>query len=122
MLAQFGATCERRLKETGTVNIQDFIYLHALGMQDQAFSMIDRSSFADWHTPSGLTPTQMPPDILFGATAVELRRDPRFVILCGKLGMCAYWSETQKWPDLAEDPLLEYDLRQQTSEFLATNP
>ena len=31
-----------------------------------------------------------------------MMRDPRFVSLCAKLGLCDYWVKTDRWPDCAE--------------------
>jgi hypothetical protein len=35
--------------------------------------------------------------------------DNRFVGLCAKLGLCAYWVKTQRWPDCVD--VVAYDFK-----------
>jgi hypothetical protein len=37
--------------------------------------------------------------------------DRRFVRLCARLGLVTYWIETDRWPDCADAPGLNYDFR-----------
>jgi hypothetical protein len=47
--------------------------------------------------------------LLFQASMPELRNDPRFVRLCARLGLVAFWTERQVWPDCADE--VPYDFR-----------
>ena len=38
-------------------------------------------------------------------------RDPRFVQLCGKMSLCAYWATSNRWPDCAQAGALAYDFK-----------
>jgi adenylate cyclase len=37
--------------------------------------------------------------VLFGFQGRALRRDPRFAVLCARLGLVNYWRESGQWPD-----------------------
>jgi hypothetical protein len=43
--------------------------------------------------------------------ASPLMRDPRFIGLCAKLGLCDYWVATGRWPDCADLVADAYDFR-----------
>jgi hypothetical protein len=47
----------------------------------------------------------------FFANGRAMRSDPRFVRLCGKLGLARYWLDTGKWPDCGEEAAGRYDLK-----------
>jgi Flp pilus assembly protein TadD len=53
------------------------------------------------------------PDYLFLPDFHRLRSDPRFAVLCARLGFSEYWVGTGNWPDCAEEPGLTYDFRQE---------
>jgi hypothetical protein len=38
-----------------------------------------------------------------------MNRDPRFVDLCARIGLCDYWVASERWPDCAE--WLPYDFK-----------
>lgn len=41
----------------------------------------------------------------------EIRQDKRFALLCGRLGLAQYWSDTGAWPDCAVEDVIDYDFR-----------
>jgi len=90
-LGQLGALCE-------------------LGMGEDAFALIDRASFVHMFDEAGRPPGGLfsPADI-FQPSRELLRRDPRFLRLCAKLGLCDYWIATNRWPDCADQ--VPYDFR-----------
>lgn len=47
---------------------------------------------------------RLEPWILFTPVTRNLRQDPGFVSLAGRLGLIKYWRETGKWPDFCSDP------------------
>jgi hypothetical protein len=90
---------ERHLAATGSVDLPTILFMHSLGLRDDAFEAVSRSSFDD--RLGSLERTFMI-DIIFGLTNADMRDDPRFVQLCGALGLCDYWVKTDRWPDCAE--------------------
>jgi hypothetical protein len=48
---------------------------------------------------------------LFYPEMEAFRRDPRFMALADRLGLLAYWRETNAWPDFCSDETLPYDCR-----------
>lgn len=50
---------------------------------------------------------------LFGVHTEALRRHPRFAEVCVRLGLYAYWLESDQWPDCVEDVAPWYDFRRQ---------
>jgi TolB-like protein len=97
------------LARTGTVPLLAPTLLFWLGLNDDAFGLTDKASFAHMFD----TPTAAPADrIYFGAIFSRKEaffRDRRFPRLCAKLGLCDYWVETGKWPDCADE--VSYDFR-----------
>ena len=47
--------------------------------------------------------------LAFQADMPELRNDPRFPILCARLGLAELWMKTNRWPDCVDD--VPYDFR-----------
>jgi hypothetical protein len=39
----------------------------------------------------------------------EIRNDPRFVLLCARLGLVEFWITSGRWPDCADE--VSYDFR-----------
>jgi hypothetical protein len=48
---------------------------------------------------------------LFSFVGAALRRDPRFAVLCSRVGLADYWCESQNWPDCLEEVKHIYDFR-----------
>jgi tetratricopeptide (TPR) repeat protein len=100
------------LARTGTVPIHAPWRLHALGLTEEAFELIDKASFAHLFERDGGTPTPGTaqfPGVIFNCTREPFFGDQRFVRLCAKLGLADYWIETGKWPDCADR--VAYDFR-----------
>ena len=82
------------------------------GRAEAVYALIDRASFAHLFTPEGcLAPEDLGLNRLFAPSAAALRRDPRFVRLCAKLGLVDHWRSTGEWPDFAREVASCYDLR-----------
>ena len=109
------------LAKTGRFNVG----IHMLcreGFADEAFALVQEASFDHLFQPGGRiagrgsgegpTPNQVVfvglPS-LFITPGEAMRADPRFVRLCGKLGLVDYWVRTERWPDCAEE--VPYDFR-----------
>ena len=53
---------------------------------------------------------------LFGVHTEALRHHPRFAEVCVRLGLHAYWLESDQWPDCIEDVAPWYDFRRACEE------
>ena len=82
------------------------------GEADAVHAILDQASFAHLYTPEGcLAPEDLGLNRLFAPSAAAMRRDPRFVGLCAKLGLVDHWRSTGEWPDFAREVAGVYDLR-----------
>ena len=83
--------------------------MYYTGLHDETFDFIAKS---DFETPTGGMPGGIfLSGIIFGVTNIPMRNDPRFVLLCDKLGLCDYWVSTGRWPDCAQAVREHYDFR-----------
>lgn len=116
--AQALATIEARLNASGHADPSSLIFLHVLGFREEVCSMIERSRYDYLFTADGRGRNGIgfQAGIIFNFTAAEMRSDPRFVHLCGKLGLCDYWAETDRWPDCADE--VPYDFRAEAAGWL----
>ena len=105
---------QAELARTGTVPLDVPWWLHSLGQTEAAFELIDMASFAFVFEREGLGPSgQNFPGLIFNRTNEAFFRDPRFVGLCAKLGLCDYWLATGMWPDCADE--VPYDFRAESA-------
>jgi hypothetical protein len=75
--------------------------LSALGLVDRAFQLAERASFDHMFEADGRLPSGSFPGTVLGRWSA-LNKTPRFVALCDRLGLCAYWGQTQRWPDCVD--------------------
>lgn len=100
----------RELARTGTVRVNQLLGLHSLGAEEEAFELIDQASFAHMFDPDGPPPTPgYTPAIIWLPLYTAIRRDPRFVDFCAKLGLVDYWVASGQWPDCVDAGVLPYD-------------
>jgi tetratricopeptide (TPR) repeat protein len=57
--------------------------------------------------------------ILFRPWLAGARKDPRFMLIAGRLGLIAYWRTSGQWPDFCRDPELPYDCKAEAAKFAA---
>lgn len=101
-----------RFARDGRVALADLAQLHAMGATDEAFEYVERASFAHLFEAGGTMRAGVwAPAVIFVAANRTLVADRRFVRLCMRLGLVAYWVETDRWPDCADAPGLNYDFR-----------
>lgn len=94
------------------VSLIDLTRLYGLGAADEAFEIAARASFRHLFEVGGaMRSDPWAPAVIFVAANRKMIRDPRFVGLCGRLGLTDYWIQTGHWPDCADDPELSYDFR-----------
>ena len=85
-----------------SVDCGRLVYAAHLGLVDEAYRAAAGASLG----PLGTADDLMGPDgyrtaLLFHAGMPELRNDPRFVRLCARLGLVAFWLASGRWPDCA---------------------
>lgn len=101
---------EEHVARTGSVDSSRLVYAAHLGLVEEAYRIAEVSRLG----PSGSDEDIMGPDgyrtsLLFQAGMPELRNDPRFPLICARLGLVEFWMATGKWPDCAEE--VPYDFR-----------
>lgn len=97
LLAQYQA----RLGKTGTLPLNYIEGISEMGMTDEAFDLAERASFTHLFDPDGPMPSGAFPGVVLGPWSAMLK-SPRFVDLCDRLGLCAYWTQSGRWPDCVE--------------------
>jgi TolB-like protein len=109
-IAAWRAGFEDHVDRTGCVDVSRLVYAAHLGLVDEAFAAAERARLG----PDGSDADVMGPDayrtsMLFQAGLPEIRNDPRFVVLCARLGLVDYWTQSQRWPDCVDE--VPYDFR-----------
>ena len=102
----------RQFESTGTSDLFRLQWAAELGFADDAYAIALRARFA----PAGASTDTLSFDAyrpwsLFNKMFPQLRRDPRFVVLCARLGLVEYWQHTQQWPDCIDEVAPYYDFR-----------
>ena len=96
---------------SGTVPLGLVVFAYKLGRHDEVFDVLSKSSFAHLFDPESRSPGGWyNASILFAGTT-DMSRDKRFLDLCGKMGLCDYWTQTSRWPDCADANGLDFDFR-----------
>ena len=111
-LAMFVASARKRIETKGAVSLSWLMLLCAVGECDTAFELADASSFDTVFDADGAPPDdRLLLGILFGCTNAPMRRDPRFVRLCARLGLVDYWQASGRWPDCVTETAPYYDFK-----------
>jgi len=79
-----------------------------IGLSDEAFQVIGRAIATHpaerlWTLWNGNTTSGGGTDYLLPPNARQFQYDPRFLPLCHKLGLCAFWASSGLWPDFIEE-------------------
>lgn len=93
--ASLRAAIARQKASSGRVRLAPLQHLASIGFAEDAFAIIAAET---GETLGGGIHMLC---IIFGATGVVLRADPRFLDLCARLGLTDYWLTTGRWPDCA---------------------
>ena len=94
------------LAQHGTFPLSYPCSLARMGLTDEAFEMLEVASFdkmLDFTIFEGVD------GAIFRHENRALTLDRRFVRLCARLGLCAYWFSAGRWPDCADQ--VPYDFR-----------
>jgi adenylate cyclase len=102
---------EAELAASGSIGLGPLVFAYRLGLRDEVFELVDRSSFDGLFDPRGRAPGGWYSASVLFSPITDLRHDPRFVRLCAKLAFCGYWVDTGHWPDCAEAGVLPYDFK-----------
>jgi len=104
------------LARTGTVRLNWLAALCHYGMPNEALDLGEEASFDHIFDADGPLPSQYFPGTIFGPWCT-MNRNPRFIDLCDRIGLCAYWSQSNRWPDCAD--WLPYDLKAESRRRVA---
>jgi TolB-like protein len=97
-----------RVAATGTLALNRLAQLCVYGFEAEALDLAEAASFDHVFDPDGPLPGSIFPGVLFGPWS-SFNRDPRFMQLCRRLGLCDYWVQSGRWPDCAGH--LPYDFK-----------
>jgi tetratricopeptide (TPR) repeat protein len=109
------------MARTGAPPLLDFSRLYRLGLTDEVFELVDQATFAHMFDPDLPSPDGIlnAGNIFNVAYNEAMMRDVRFVRLCAKRGLVAYWVETGRWPDCADAVAPWYDFRAEARRLAA---
>ena len=87
--------------KTGTLPLNYLDGLAHLGLAEEALNLAEQASFDHMFDPDGPLPSGSFPGTIMGRWSA-LNKTPRFVDLCDRLGLCSYWTQSNRWPDCVE--------------------
>lgn len=106
------------LARTGAVHLQTIVAIHAAGFAEAAFELAEAAAFDQIWDADGPSPVDgVNSGVIFRPANRAMIDDPRFITLCGKLGLVDYWVTTDRWPDCAD--ATPYDFRAAAHEVAA---
>lgn len=117
------AGLRRQLGRSGRIDFQTMVIAAHLGHSDEALEIALQAELVpdpDAPEPAGADGQHL--QILFSANMPEIRRDPRFVLVCAKLGLVDYWLASATWPDCVEEVAPYYDFKAECRRAAAGAP
>ena len=109
----------RSVSDTGTARLSQAGLLAERGHVDAVYEILETASFEHLFKPHGMLPFgELGVNVLFKPGSAALRRDRRFVELCARLGLCAFWAESGEWPDCVAEVAPAYDLKAEAMQLL----
>jgi TolB-like protein len=108
-----------QLRLAGTIPFGLLIQAFRMGLVDETFLFVERASFANLFDNTGSPPAaDYTPGIVFDRVSnLGMMQDIRFVDFCAKIGLCAYWTQTNRWPDCAG--FVAYDFKAEARRLAA---
>jgi TolB-like protein len=99
----------RQITKRGSIELRTMIRMYNSGLHDEAFAAWDRSYYDYRHSyrPDSVFLLSM----IFDVLNLDMRKDIRFMALCARLGLCAYWVASDRWPDCVADVAPYYDMK-----------
>ncbi|HEY1560694.1 MAG TPA: winged helix-turn-helix domain-containing protein [Caulobacteraceae bacterium] len=107
------------LERTGTLALNLIEGISQMGMVDKAFELAEDARFAHIFDPKGAAPSGYFPGTVLGRWSA-LNREPRFIALCDRLGLCSYWTQSGHWPDCAD--WAPYDFKSEVRRQVGAQP
>ena len=104
------ARYQQLLDATGTVPINIITGISVFGFPEEALDMAEKANYDFIFEPEGNRAGTYFHGTIFGPWS-QMRNLPRFVDLCDRLGLCRYWVESDKWPDMISE--LPYDFKEE---------
>ncbi len=86
---------------SGTLPLNYLVALSMVGLSQEAMDLAEATPFDHVFDPDGPLPSAFFPGTILGPWS-ELNRMPRFIDLADRLGLCAYWAQSERWPACAE--------------------
>ena len=102
----------RHFERTGYADAMQLAIAAHFGATDEAYEIVAQAKLrpaGDANDTIGFDAHR--PYFMFHAMWPELRRDPRFVGVCARMGLVDYWRTTQHWPDCVEELAPYYDFK-----------
>ena len=106
-------------KDTGVLALNLVEAISQLGMLEDAYELVEEASYAYVFDPEGAPPSGYFPGTVLGRWSA-LNKTPRFLDLCDRLGLCQYWSRSQRWPDCVD--WAPYDFKAEVARRAARSP
>ena len=107
------------MSERGRAELRSILFMVNNGLADEAFDAwrYSQYDYRKGHRPDSVLLLSM----IFGISNRTIRRDVRFMDICAELGLCAYWSETNRWPDCVAEVEPFYDLKAESLKRIAAS-
>jgi len=117
---QLVEAARRRFFQNGTADLGLLQDAAEMGAMDEAYSIALQGRFG----PTGSDRDRLGydayrPVMLFNAMYPALRRDPRFVKLCARLGLVEYWLATGRWPDCVDEVAPYYEFKSECARVVS---
>jgi adenylate cyclase len=114
---------EDHFNKTGCIDVSRLVYAAHLGLVEDAYRTVERACLG----PKGTGSDMMGPDgyrtgLLFWDGMPEIRKDPRFVTLCARLGLVEFWLATGKWPDCVDQVPYDFKAECEKARHVAADP
>jgi hypothetical protein len=113
-------TLRRQSEQSGRITFDCLVIAAELGETDAVMEIALRAQLglprgeAD---PRGASAND--PALLFMPFSRCIRRDPRFVQVCARLGLVDYWRTTGEWPDCVAETQPHYDFKAECARIAA---
>jgi adenylate cyclase len=114
------AALRQQSEQTGRITFDRLVVAAELGGAEAVMEIALRAEFdleQNEADPRGLVAND--PALLFMSFAPGVRRDPRFIQLCARLGLVDYWLATDKWPDCVAETQPYYDFKAECARVAA---
>ena len=116
------ARVRERFQSTGYADFTELRAAAHVGDSDETHTIAAQAKFGPAGNDRDLMGSDAyRPNYLFDVAMPAIRRDPRFVKLCSRLGLVDYWLATRHWPDCADEVAPYYDFRAEC-EAVAAGP